>query len=73
MEPSSNVDPSNPVPNVGGNSDNASNGNAGPSYVNRNTVSNSNSNIGARLYFPSHKSISIWPDPLVEYNKRKLT
>ena len=73
MEPSSNVDPSNPVPNVGGNSDNASNGNAGPSYLNRNSLTNSNSNIGARLYFPSQKSISIWPDPLVKNEKRTLT
>lgn len=34
---------------VGGNSDNVSNGNAGPSYVNCNNLSNSNSNNGARL------------------------
>lgn len=34
---------------VGGNSDNVSNGNAGPSYVNCNDLSNSNSNNGARL------------------------
>lgn len=44
--------PSNPVTNVGGNSDNASNGNAGPSYVNRNTVDNSNTNNGVRLNYP---------------------
>lgn len=35
---------------VGGNSDNVSNGNAGPSYLNAyNDFSNSNTNIGARL------------------------
>ena len=34
---------------VGGNSDNVSNGNAGPSYLNAyNDFSNSNTNIGAR-------------------------
>ena len=36
--------------NVGGNSDNASNGNAGPSYLNaNNSLSDSNDNNGARL------------------------
>ena len=36
--------------NVGGNSNNVSNGNAGPSYLNaNNSLSNSNSNNGARL------------------------
>lgn len=35
---------------VGGNSDNVSNGNAGPSYLNANNgVSNTNTNNGARL------------------------
>lgn len=38
-----------PVPNVCGNSDNVSNGNAGPAYLNRNDLSNSNSNNGTRL------------------------
>ena len=38
--------------NVGANSDNVSNGNAGPSYLNaNNSLSNSNSNNGARLAF----------------------
>lgn len=38
--------------NVGGNSDNVSNGNAGPSYLNaNNSLDNSNSNNGARLAF----------------------
>ncbi len=36
--------------NVGGNSDNVSDGNAGPSYLNaNNSLSNSNDNNGARL------------------------
>lgn len=38
--------------NVGGNSDNVSNGNAGMSYLNaNNSLSNSNTNNGARLAF----------------------
>ena len=42
---------SSPAPNVGGYSDVVSNGDAGPGYVYRNTVTNSSSNIGARLAF----------------------
>lgn len=42
---------SNPVPRVGGASDHASAGHAGPSCVVRSTVSHSNSAIGARLAF----------------------
>ena len=59
---------SNVAPNVGGNS-NESSGNAGPGYFNRNTVGNSNTNIGARLKFTSinPNSLSIRPHPLVEY------
>ncbi len=39
-----------PLGNVGGNSNNVSNGNAGPSYLNaNNSLSNSNDNNGARL------------------------
>lgn len=42
------VTSSNPFLNVGGNSNNVSNGNAGPGYVN-NWTGNSNTNNGARL------------------------
>lgn len=43
--------------NVGGNSDNVSNGNAGPSYAICNNLSNSNANNGARLTNLHLKSI----------------
>ena len=55
---------------VGGNSDNVSNGNAGPGYVICNNLSNSNANIGARLSNPTishnitnltlHRGLTSW-------------
>ena len=42
---------SDPVPFVGGNSGNVSDGNAGPGYLNRYSLPSSNTNIGARLAF----------------------
>ncbi len=56
--------------NVGGNSDNVSNGNAGPSYLNANNgLSNSNTNNGARLAFepqdPQSCQTSSNPDPIM--------
>jgi len=55
---------------VGGNSDNVSNGNVGPSYLNaNNSLSNSNSNNGARLAFVPQALVSLsnhfLPDPVM--------
>lgn len=48
--------------NVGGNSDNVSNGNAGMSYLNaNNSLSNSNTNNGARLAFEPRSFGSVKP------------
>lgn len=61
---------SNPFLIVGANSNNVSNGNAGPGYVN-NWNGNMNTNNGARLAISINILRSIGPHPLVKYRTSK--